>query len=60
MLTDKIIVRIDFPALADLVSYLRDSQQIKLDALTEEVGKLTQRLKQSSDGLNQAEVRNQT
>ena len=44
-------VRVDFPALSDLVAFLRENTQQKIDALTTTVEHLTEQLKQSSMGL---------
>ena len=43
-------IRIDLPALSDLVAYLRarDDQQAKIDALAARVEQLTTKLSQSS------------
>ncbi len=50
-----LVIRIDFPALTDLVNYLISGQQQKIDALTATVSTLTQKLEQSSTALG-AEV----
>lgn len=48
------ILRVDFPALDNLVAFLRENQQAEVDAITAQVGALTTRLKVSSEGLSQA------
>lgn len=50
------VIRVDIPALTDLVAFLQGGQQAQIDALTSEVGALTQRLKRSNEGLQQAVV----
>lgn len=49
-------LKIDFPALADLVSFLRerDKTQEHIDALSVQVAGLTERLKKSEAGLEAA------
>jgi len=51
-----VTVNVDFPALADLVSYLRenDAQQKQLGDLTAQVTELTKRLRKSHAGLETA------
>lgn len=49
--TSTINVRIDFPALDKLVTYLQANQQAQVDALSTSVGDLANRLKTSSDNL---------
>ena len=49
-----IVIRVDFPALDNLVALLRDNQQAEIDATTATIKGLTQRLKTSSDKLKQA------
>lgn len=49
-----IVVRIDFPALDRFVAYLESGQQKQIDALTETVLQLTQKMQQSETGLNKA------
>jgi hypothetical protein len=49
-----VIVRVDFPALDNLVVYLKEREQGKIDALTAEVQELTGRLQQSSTTLEGA------
>ncbi len=48
---ETVVVRIDFPALADLVQYLKNRQQTELDALAAQVKELTAKLKRSSTEL---------
>ena len=48
------IVTIEIPALADLVAYLRESDQAHLDAVTATVEGLTARLNQSRTQLQTA------
>lgn len=50
MLKD-VTVTIDFPALADLVAYLRSQQQSQVDALTAKVTELTTSLTKATSGL---------
>jgi len=49
-------IHIEFPALDALVAYLRESDktQAQIDALTAQITTLTQRLKESSQALQQA------
>lgn len=47
-------VSVAFPALDNLVAYLRENEQPKIDAITAQVGSLTKALKTSGDGLSQA------
>ncbi len=49
-------IRVDIPALSDLVAYLRESlaNQAQIDALTGEVTSLTSRLQKSNTGLEAA------
>lgn len=47
-------IRVDFPALDNLVNFLREDQQKQVDAVTARVGTLTARLKTSSDSLSKA------
>lgn len=44
-------VRVDFQALTDLVAYLRDVQQGKIDELARQVAELTAHLQNSTAGL---------
>lgn len=48
-------IRIDFPALSDLVTFLREQNQGKVDALTAQVSDLAARLKTSSSALKETE-----
>lgn len=48
------VLRVDFPALTELVAFLKASEQPAIDALTTKVGAATQELKQSSNNLQQA------
>ncbi len=47
-------VTVDFPALDNLVAFLRENQQQQIDQLVTQVGALTQKLKQSGDKLSEA------
>ncbi len=49
-----IVIRVDFPALDNLVTYLRETEQSAVDATAASVGQLTARLKTSADGLQGA------
>lgn len=51
-------IRIDFPALSDLVTFLREQNQGKIDALTAQVSDLAERLKTSSSALQATEDAN--
>ena len=53
-----IIVRVDFPALDNLVAYLQTRQQAKIDALAAQVQQLTATLQQSGSALGAAEAKN--
>jgi hypothetical protein len=52
-------VEVDFPALADLVAYLRDNQQAAIDAATTAVTDATAKLKNSTDALSAAITKEQ-
>lgn len=54
MMNRNLVFRIEFPALDNLVAFLREDQQRQIDAITALVGAATKRLKQSSDRLQQA------
>lgn len=54
MMNRNLVFRIEFPALDNLVAFLREDQQRQIDAITALVGAATKRLKQSSDKLQQA------
>lgn len=47
-------IRVDFPALDNLVNFLREDQQKQVDAVTARVRTLTARLKASGDSLSKA------
>jgi chromosome condensin MukBEF ATPase and DNA-binding subunit MukB len=55
------VIRVDFPALTDLVAYLRDQsdQQKKIEALSAQVEELNTKLSQSSTVLEGAVERTQ-
>jgi hypothetical protein len=55
MLTPRILISVDFPALDALVAYLQSNQQKQIDALAAEVDQLTSRLQTSAAGLASAE-----
>jgi hypothetical protein len=48
-----ITLRVEFPALDNLVLYLREREQWKVDAITAQVRKMNDTLKQSTAGLHQ-------
>lgn len=54
MFRRSIVVRIDFPALSDFVTYLRERQQTQVDAIAAAVSAATARLKQSQTALQGA------
>ena len=47
-------ILVDFPALDRLITYLESNHQKENDAATDQVGQLTQSLKQSQSRLQQA------
>ena len=49
-----IVIRIEIPALSELVAYLNGLQQGDVDALTAKVAVLTGRLRQSAEALQGA------
>lgn len=57
MPTQTLVIRVDFQALTDLVAFLRDNQQQKVDAITAFVGSTTDRLKKANDNLQDAIVK---
>ena len=60
MMTPRLLITIDFPALADLVAYLQSTQQKQVDGMAAEVDQLTTRLQSSTADLASAETANQT
>jgi len=61
MRSANVTIRVEFPALDRLVQYLkdRDAQQPAIDAMTVKVAELTERLSQTSTGLESAVGDNQ-
>jgi len=49
-----ITVHVDFPALTDLVAWLRGSEQAEIDRLTQQIQEVTDQLKQSASFLKTA------
>jgi hypothetical protein len=49
-----ITIRVDIPALSDLVAFLRESRQQEIDALTTRTADLTKRLSDSAKSLDSA------
>ena len=49
-----IAISIDFPALDNLVAWLRENEQQQIDALTEQLGGIAPQLKASADALRKA------
>ena len=49
-----VVIRVDFPALTALVTYLQAQQQAKVDALAAQVEQLTAKLQQSGSSLQTA------
>lgn len=54
MIPRNIVIRIDFPALDNLVTYLKDNAQEKIDAITAQLNSQIQGLQQHRAGLDQA------
>ncbi len=54
LLRNPIVIRIEFPALDNLVTYLNSNQQKQLDALAAQLIELKNQLKQSGSTLEDA------
>jgi hypothetical protein len=51
---NNLTVRVDFPALDNLLAFLRENRQTEIDALTTKLAGLASRLNAVKDGLIQA------
>ncbi len=51
-----VVIRVDFPALTELIAFLKASEQTKVDAQTARVAKLTERLTKANKSLLDALV----
>lgn len=54
MFKNPIMIRIDIPALSDLVAYLKENRQQEIDAMSTQVEALSKRLSASAKALSSA------